>query len=244
MSQWYHGAATASTEISHGHITFSLNGWGHRKAASTCYRHVHIIVPSEMSDEHRESMCGKISASPFQIMSMAREKLTQAKTICELGRQRATSSYALGKLTEPAPWRVKAIQGLVNTLEPQYSTLLYKLKSQQVLPVPCQQNKCLSDADLQGSREHFSYLFTNGRTSCTIWSYITVTAEVMTSIWEMKSSVLCIWPLFESENLQLWSFCETNNNSNHRIAAITNNAQRMYVEVGEAWLTQHFEYAL
>ncbi|KAJ4943140.1 hypothetical protein JOQ06_005645 [Pogonophryne albipinna] len=138
---------------------------------------------------------------------------------------------------------------LVNTLEPKYAIPSRPYFSRTVLPALYKETKAKVTQSLKEA-EGIS-ITTDGWTSRATQSYITVTAHVMTSEWEMKSFVLQTRPLFTSHTglniaevlksaVLEWGLNMTSNN-NQGIAVVTDNARNMDVAVREAGFSPHIK---
>ncbi|KAK1906354.1 Zinc finger BED domain containing protein 4 [Dissostichus eleginoides] len=134
---------------------------------------------------------------------------------------------------------------LVNTLEPKYAIPSRPYFSRTVLPALYQETKAKVTQSLKEA-ECIS-ITTDGWTSRATQSYITVTAHVMTSEWEIKSFVLQTRPLFTSHTglniaeVLKSAVLEWGLDNNQGIAVVTDNARNMDVAVREAGLSPHIK---
>ncbi len=134
---------------------------------------------------------------------------------------------------------------LVRVLEPRYHMPSRPHFSQEVVPtLYCEAKTKVLD----GLKKVENVAITDGWTSRTCQSYITVTAHVITTEWEMKSFMLQTRPLFESHTgtniaevlkaaIQEWEL----EKAPHSTAVVTDNARNMEVAVREAGLSPHIK---
>uniref|UniRef100_A0A9J7Y5E2 BED-type domain-containing protein n=1 Tax=Cyprinus carpio carpio TaxID=630221 RepID=A0A9J7Y5E2_CYPCA len=133
---------------------------------------------------------------------------------------------------------------LVNKLEPKYTIPSRPHFSQTVMPALYRETK---SKVIETLRKAYSVsITTDGWTSRATQSYLTVTAHVITSEWEMVNFVLQTRPLFETHTganiaevlksaVSEWGLQK----ANHGIAVVTDNARNMDVAVREAGFAPH-----
>ena len=133
---------------------------------------------------------------------------------------------------------------LVRVLEPRYHIPSRPHFSQEVIPALYNEVKA-NVTDVLKKAESVA-ITTDGWTLRAVQSYITVTAHVITTEWEMTSFVLQTRPLFESHTgtnladvlkatVQEWEL----ERSAHSIAVVTDNTRNMIVAVREAGMSPH-----
>ncbi len=135
---------------------------------------------------------------------------------------------------------------LVRVLEPRYHIPSRPHFSQEVVPaLYCEAKAKVVDGLKKAENVAIT---TDGWTSRACQSYITVTAHVISTEWEMKSFVLQTRPLFESHTgtniaevlkaaIHEWEL----ERAPHSTAVVTDNARNMEVAVREAGLSPHIK---
>ncbi|XP_048859191.1 E3 SUMO-protein ligase ZBED1-like [Brienomyrus brachyistius] len=138
----------------------------------------------------------------------------------------------------------KGFKRLVANLEPRYKMPSRAHFSQSVFPALYRKTK--EEVMLNLKQSECVAITTDGWTSRATQSYITITAHVLSSEWEMKSYVLQTRLLSESHTganiaevlksaVNEWELDKISTN----IAAVTDNASNMRVAVNEAKLSPH-----
>jgi len=147
------------------------------------------------------------------------------------------------------PFSVVENQGfrrLLHTLEPKYTIPSRAHFTRTVVPTLYKESKANVGQTLNEAES--IAITTDGWTSRSTQSYITITAHVINSDWEMESVVLQTRPLFESHTgvniakvLQAAVTDWELKRANHSIAIVTDNARNMDVAVREAGLEPHIK---
>ncbi len=135
---------------------------------------------------------------------------------------------------------------LLHTLEPRYTIPSRSHFTRTVVPTLYKEAKVKVVQTLKEAES--IAITTDGWTSRCTQGYITITAHIINSDWEMVNFVLQTRPLFEShtganiaEVLQAAVTDWEIKKKNHGIAVVTDNARNMEVDVREAGLEPHIK---